>query len=118
MHLDAFVITQPQAAELMQQRERLLHHVTQHAQPAAMLAAASGQPRLDLQQPQRCAVRIGVVAAVAEHHGRSGSWAARLAANWADLLDQRQQLRDVVAVGLGDDPRQRRAIAIDRDVVL
>ena len=35
-----------------------------------------------------------------------------------DRLDQRQQLRDVVAVGLGQDGAQRNALRVDAEVVL
>ena len=59
-----------------------------------------------------------VVAAVGEQLPRSASWPlAQFVDRW-DGLDQRNQLRDVVAVATGDADRQRQAAGVADQVVL
>src|SRR3954452_1454121 len=60
----AFVESGPEPAELMQQRNRLLNHVSEDAQSAAMGRAATGDLRLDSFARQLLAMRIAIVAAI------------------------------------------------------
>lgn len=63
---------------------------------------------------------VVVVAAVGEQSVWLLPWPARLARHrpGVKVLQQRQQLRDVVAIAAGQADRQRDAAGVDEEVVL
>jgi hypothetical protein len=63
-------------------------------------------------------VRVGAVAAVTEQHLGSPARPTRDAGNGGDTVEQRQQLRDVVAVATGERPGQRRPVRVGQEVML
>src|SRR5215207_6690796 len=68
--------------------------------------------------PERAPVRLAVIGAVALHLLRPPARPPALAPDGRDTLDQRQQLRDVVAVRPRQTQRERDASALDQQVVL
>lgn len=78
--------------------DRSLDHPPVDAQPGAVWCAAAGDPRADALGPYRFAVLVVVVGPVGEQF--VGAPAGPAADRW-DLVDQRQQLGDVVAVAAG-----------------
>lgn len=57
MNIDTAIIANAQAAELMEQRQRLLHHIPVNAQPVAVFLIASSDRGLDSSLGQDRAVR-------------------------------------------------------------
>ena len=91
---------QPQPAELVQQRDGLLHH-------AAMPRAESAMRCPSLSYPRSPRTRLGT---------RSGAPAP--AAHGRDRVDQGQQLGHVVDVAGGEDGGERNAPRVHDQVVL
>lgn len=83
-----------------------------------MWRAAAGDDRFDPASPERAAVLVVVLAAVGEQLVGALAGPADLAGDGADLLDQRQQLRDVVAVAARQRDGERNTVAVDNQVVL
>jgi len=82
------------------------------ARPGAWLAPAS-PPFFDL-----LAVRLGVVSPIPLNVLRSAARCTAPSAHPRDLVEQRQQLGDVMAVGPGQDARQRDPSAVGEQMVL
>ena len=59
-----------------------------------------------------------VVAAVGDEPIRPAARAAGAAANRWDLIDERQQLGDIVAIAAGELPREWHAAAVGQKVML
>src|SRR5215210_715288 len=68
--------------------------------------------------PERAPVRLAVIGAVALHLLRPLARPPALTPDGRDALDQRQQLRDVVAVRPRQARRERDAAPLDQQVVL
>lgn len=83
-----------------------------------MGGAAAGDLGCDAAAPQQSAVFVVVVAAVGVHDRRALAGSAAPPTDGWDRLQQRDELRDVVAVAAGQRDRQRDAAAIDDQVVL
>src|SRR5688572_9699633 len=108
----------PQPAELVQQRDRLLHHVAEDPQPAAVRLAAAGQARGDPAARQRHPVRVRIVRPVAHDLLGLLQRGTDLAPDRRDGVHQRDQLRHIVAIGGRQNARQRRSLGVDGQVVL
>jgi len=82
--------------------------------------AASRDDRLDAARPEQSAVFVVVVAAVGQEQVRLLARPARLAGNGpgVQVIQQRDELRDVVAVTAGQRDRERDACGVDEEVVL
>src|SRR5271155_4061432 len=113
----SFIESRPESAELMQQGQGLLHHVTEDAQAAAMFLPPTGDGRGDVATRQLHSVGIGVISPVAHHFLRLAQRRARLTANRRNCIDQRDQLRHVVAIGRGENRGKRHAAGIDDDMM-
>ena len=103
----------------MQVADRALDHVALGAEAGAVLGLASGDGVCDAARSQEAAILVVVIATIGQHP--LGSF-TRSAAAWPayrrDLVDERDQLRDVVAVGARHAPRQRQAAGVGQEVVL
>lgn len=77
------------------------------AESGAVLGLATGDLGSDAKLAQQAPVLVVVVAAVGGDPLRPSAWAADLAAYGWHALEERDQLRDVVAVAAGDRPGER-----------
>lgn len=107
-----------QAAEVVQPGVCALDDPAGFAQATAVRFAAPGDFGGDASGVQRPAVLVVVVAAVGLDDGGLGQRSAALAADGWDGLDQGQELGNVVAVGAGQDRRERDALRFGDEVVL
>jgi len=111
-------VANAQSAELMKPGDAALDDPARLAQAAAMGRAAFGEFGADATLLQGISMRLRVVTAITLHAFRLVQRSAGFPRQMRDRLDQRQQLRDVVAVGLGQDGAQRNALRVDAEVVL
>ena len=105
------------AALVVQVADRAFDDVALGAEPGAVLAAAAGDRVSDAAGSQLTAVLVVVIATVGEHAIRPLARPAGTAAYGRDRIDERYQLRDVVAVGAGHTPGQEQAAGVGQDVV-
>jgi hypothetical protein len=101
----------------MQPRDCALDDPASLAQTAAVLGSAPSNLRTDSLSPQGSAMRLRVVGTIGLNEFGFALGATALATNGRDRPNQGQQLGDVVAVGLGQDDRQRNTLRIRKDVV-
>ena len=108
-----------QAAFCVQVTDRAFDDVALGAEPGAMLGLASGDRMTDAASSQQAAVLVVVRAAIGQHPFGSFAWSATARPTYRrDLVHERDQLRDVVAVGAGHDPGQGQATGVGQEVVL
>ena len=88
------------------------------AQPTAVRLPAAGDLSLDTRRVQGATVLVVIVAAIGLYESRLRQRSAALAADGRDRLDQGEKLGDVVAVGAGEDHRERDALRFGNEVVL
>ena len=108
VHESGAFVGGPQAFEAVQPSLHLLGHVTKDSQGAAVCRPASG----DFGQDATGTQFLAVVGAVGIRPLRTLAWAARLASDRRDGIDQRQGLGDIAAVGPGDNGGQGRALGV------
>jgi hypothetical protein len=109
-----------QPAKVVQVREAALDDPALPAEIGAVLGSAPGDDGLDAARPEQPPVLVVVIAAVGEDEIGLLPGAAWLAGDraGAQLVEQRQQLGDVVAVAAGQRDRERDAAGIDQEMVL
>lgn len=83
----ASVESSAQSAELMEQGQRLFHHVSEDAKTAAMLGVAPRNLGGDAPARQLHSMRIGVVPAITHHLLRLGQRCADFPANRWDGIN-------------------------------
>jgi len=111
-------VAHPQSAKLMQPGNGSFNDPAGFTQAAAVWRSALGQIAGNPAAFERIPVRLAVVAPITLHTSRFASGPPGLAGNRRDGIDQRQQLRDVIAVGLSQNHTQGYAACLDEDVVL
>jgi hypothetical protein len=104
--------------ETMEPRVSPFDDPTEFAEAAAVFGAAPGDDRSDASLAKSAAMRIRIVATVGVDDLGLAERSAACAANRRDSVDQRQQLRDIVAVRAGQDRADRNAVRVYEDVVL
>src|SRR5439155_23475790 len=114
----AAVVADQQPLEVMQPSEGALDDPAGAAEPGAVLGLAARDLRRDPTLPELAAVLVVVVTAVGEHALRPAPRASDSASHRRHSLDQRNELRYVVAVGAGDRPGERDPSGVDQEVVL
>lgn len=117
MDVVADLPTDAQSPETMQQGKRLLDDPAVLAQPGAVFGAAPGDDRRDTHRPNLLAILVVVVGTVGIHRVRPSSRAPAATAYWRDVLDQRHELGDVVAVAAGQRRLQRDAVRFGDQVM-
>ena len=117
MNLGLPFVADAQPAKLMQPGDRALDHPAGAAKAAPMLGVAARNLGGDAAGGQARAMGIGVVAAVGLHAVGFALRCPRFAGDGRDRLHERQQLGDVVAVGLGQDHRKGKALGVREEVV-
>ena len=98
--------------ETMEPRVSPFDDPTKLSQAAAVFGAAPGDDRSDATLAKSAAMRVGVVATVSVNDLGLAKRSAASAANRWDGVDQRQQLRDIVAVRAGQDHADRNAVRV------
>jgi hypothetical protein len=90
------------------------------SEAGAVLGAAPGDHGLDASGPQQASVLVVVIAAVGEHGVGFLARPADLASDGpgVQVIEQRQQLGDVVAVAAGQRDSERDPGRVDEQVVL
>ena len=118
MHLGAAVVADEQPLELVQPSEGALDDPAVAAEPGAVLGLAAGDLRSDPALAELAAMGGVVVAAVGGQAFRATARPADLAAHGRHTVEQRDQLRDVVAVAARNRPGERDPCRVDQEVVL
>lgn len=95
-----------------------LDHPASFTQPTAVRGVAPGDLGLDALGVKGPTVLVVIVAAVGLDDPRLAERSPPLATNRGNGLDERQQLGHVVAIGTGQDDRQRNALCFGDQVVL
>jgi hypothetical protein len=111
-------VAQVEATEPMQPGQCAFDDPPRPTEPTAMGRATFGELSVDPAAVQRVAMRLRVVAPIALNQGRLADRATWTSAQRRDRVDQRQQLGDVVAIGGGQQRRQRDAASLGENVVL
>ena len=109
---------QEESAAVVEPGEGAFDDPAVSAQAGAVLGLAAGDLGFDPALPELAAVLVVVVAAVAGQPVGAVAWPADLAAHRRDTLDERDQLRDVVAVATREPPGERDPRGVDEEVVL
>lgn len=107
-----------QATIAMQPGNGAFHDPAGLAEATAVGRAAFRQERLDAGATERVAVRPGVVAAVPLHALGAAPGAAGAPADRRNGVNQRDQLRDVMALRGGHDHAERNPLRVRDEVVL
>ncbi len=102
MDVVAAFVADAQAPVLVQPSDRAFHDPTLLAEAGAVRALRPGDLRLDAPPAQLAAPVARVVSAVAVQLARPTARTAAAAAQRRDRVDEREQLRDVVAVAAGE----------------
>jgi hypothetical protein len=118
MDIQASIIANTQAFELVQPRQAALYHPTGFAETATMFCVSRGQQRFDAAAHQFFAVGPRMIGSVPLDSVRSTTRSAHSAGQGRNIVDQGQQLRHVVLIGSGDFCRQRQTIGVRNHVVL
>jgi hypothetical protein len=113
------LVADSEAAEVVQVREAALDDPALATQAGAVRCAAAGDHGLDPTGPQQPAVLVVVIAAIGEQQVGFLAWPADLPGDrpGVQIVEQRQQLGDVVAVGAGQRDGQRDAGRVDQQMM-
>jgi hypothetical protein len=103
----AAVVADEQSFELVQPGEGAFDDPAVAAEPGAVLGFAACDFGCDAAAAELAAVAVVVVAAIGAETVGPPARPAWLAAHRRDTVDQRDQLRDVVAVAAADCPGER-----------
>jgi hypothetical protein len=118
MHVGPAFITHSQTAELMQPGESALDDPARCAQMAAMLSASLADLGTDATLAQDSTIAFAVIAPVGLNKFRLDQRMTASTGNLWHAINERHQLRAVVAVGASQNDVDRCAVAIDEEVVL
>ena len=117
MDLGAAFVADEQAAELVQPGEGALNDPAEPAESGAVLGPAARDHRFDPSLSELPAVAVVVVAAIADELVGPLARPADDPAHGRDPVDEREQLRDVMAVAAGERVGERDPALVDDQVV-
>ena len=117
MDVVASFVAHTQAAKLMKPGERAFDDPTMQAQAATVGRSPPWDDGLDTTVLKLSAVRVRVVRPVGIDAVRSLSRSAGFAGDGTDVVHERDQLCDIVAICPGERGRERDAIGIRDQVV-
>jgi hypothetical protein len=106
MNVGATFIPDSQPTMLEEPRNGPLNDPPVYAQATAMGCATPGQKRENATATQLTPVRLRIVGPISLDPIRSSAGPSHLARDGRDRIDQRQQLRDVMAIGSRDLDRR------------
>ena len=112
------LVSDSQAPKPVQPSNGALDHPAGATQTATVLGVAPGDLALDAKRLEGSPVRIGIVRTISLYQLGFSSRSTALAANRRNRLNQRQQLSHVMAIGLGQNGRERNALRVGEEVVL
>jgi len=114
------LVAGPEAAEVVQVGEGALDDPALATEARAVRDAALGDDRFDAARPEQATVFVEVIAAIGQDQVGLLAGPAGLAGDRpsVQLVEQRDELRDVVAVAAGQSDGQRDAGGVDDQVVL
>lgn len=118
MDMGISFVSNLQASERVEPGNRALHDPTCFAKTTAVRRANLGQHGRDASLAQALSVWLGTVAPVALDDFRLAQRASAHSAKGGNRLNQRIELRDVVAVRAAQDDRERDALRVDDEVML
>lgn len=118
MDVGAALVADEQTLEVVQPREGALDDPAQASESGAVRLPAPGDHGCDPASSQLDQVVLVVIGAVGEHALGSTAWPSGQPAHRGDAVEQRDQLQDVVAVAGAQPPGERKAIAVDEEMVL
>lgn len=110
--------TNPEPTEVMQPRDSALNNPAGFSETAAVGNPSAGNFGFDSRRVQGIAVLVMVVAAVALNDHRLLERSSAFAADGRNGLDQRNELRNVVPIGAGQDDCERDPLRFSDEVVL
>ena len=118
MDVGVAFVADAEAPVLVEPGEGALDDPALPAESGSVLGSTFGDARSDPAGAERLAVSLRVVAAVGEERVRPTAWSSAYATQRRDRLDEREQLRDVWAVGAGEQAGERDTVGVDDQVVL
>ena len=118
MDMSISFIADFQASKRVKPRERAFHWPTRLTQAAAVRRADFGELWNDTPLAQALTVFLRTVASVTLDDFGLAQRTPGLATNRRNRLDQRVELRNVVAIGRSQDDRERDALRVGDEVVL
>jgi hypothetical protein len=118
--LGVALVAGSQAPEVVQVSEAALDDPTLFSEAGAVGCSTAGDDRCDAERSQEPAVLVVVIAPVGQQPVGLLARASDLAGDRpsVQILEQRDQLGDVVAVATGEGDRKRNAAGVDEQVVL
>jgi phosphoglycerate dehydrogenase-like enzyme len=118
--LGVALVADPEPAEVVQVSKAALHDPALAPEPRPVGRAAAGDDGCDAERSEQPAVLVMVIATVGQQPVGLLARAATLAFHRpaVQILEQRDQLGDVVAVATGEGDRKRDAAGVDEQMVL
>jgi hypothetical protein len=109
--------TNAKPAEVVKPGDRSFDNPACLAETAPMQRIAPRDQGTNPLSMERATIFVVIVSAVGLDEARFAQWAARQAADRWDRRNQRQQLGDIIAVGPGQDDRERDALGFGDEMV-
>jgi len=107
-----FVVSDAQAAKLIQPRKCSFHHPAPASQVAAVPRSTHGQQRMNLACAQTITDGRRVIRTIAEDAVRTAPWSPSLTLERRNRVDQRQRFLRVMPVGTSQTDGQRHALSV------
>jgi len=118
MDLGESLVADSQTMKIMEPGMRTFDYPSILSESTAMLSAALCQNRFNTPFVQFASVCFGIVSAISiDDLGLLQRAASNAADRW-NRVDQRQQLRDVMPIGTGQNNREWHPVCVGRDMVL
>ena len=111
-------VSNSQSTKPMQPSDGALYHPAGLAQTAAVFGPAPCDLGLDTEGQERRTMRVGIISTVSLHQLGLSLRGTPLASDGRDGPNQGQQLGHVVAIGLGQNDRERNALRVGKEVML
>lgn len=108
----ASLVSNTKASVLMQPRQAAFHHPAVNPKPAAIFSAALSEQGNDSLTAKLSSVRFTVISPIAKNRIRTLKRSAHLACNCRNALNQRQQLRYIMAVSASQSDRKGNTVGV------
>ena len=118
MHVCVAFVANLEPSECMKPGKGTFDEPARFTKATAMRRTDFGKQGCDAAFAQALPVRLGTVATVTLNNFRLAQRTSALSSNGRNCLDQRIELRDVVAIRGSQDDRERDALRVDDEMVL